>query len=418
MIGVLFVAAAVNVFAKRSASPGALYTYVATGIGPAWGVIAGWALFIAYIGTGSAVTTGFSNYANVLVQHLGGPHIPSVVFIILSVVVSWFVAYRDIKLSTRLMLIFEFSSVALILLLVVATFIHQGFHLDWAQVKLQGSSVGALRNGLILATFSYVGFESATALGAEAKNPLKSIPRAVFLSATLIGILFVLSSYTEVLAFHGEATTLDQSAAPLEVVANKAGLSFLAILIDIGAVVSFFACVLASVNAGARVLFFMARHGIFHNSVTNTHASHETPHIAVTVSSVLVLLPALILALRGAGDFDIYGWVGTVATIAFILVYIGVLVAAPIYLHRRHELKPLHIVGAVLGTIFLVNALVGNLYPVPAAPYNWLPYLTFGLVAVGAIWYGFLRWKNTSLGKDIKADLSDVGVQFQVETST
>jgi len=35
-----------------------------------------------------------------------------------------------------------------------------------------------LRLGLVLALFSSVGFESATALGSEARNPLKTIPRA------------------------------------------------------------------------------------------------------------------------------------------------------------------------------------------------------------------------------------------------
>jgi len=35
-----------------------------------------------------------------------------------------------------------------------------------------------LRLGLVLALFSSVGFESATALGSEARNPLKTIPFA------------------------------------------------------------------------------------------------------------------------------------------------------------------------------------------------------------------------------------------------
>ena len=48
-----------------------------------------------------------------------------------------------------------------------------------------------LRLGLVLALFSFVGFESATTLGAEARNPLKTIPRAVIQSAIIGGAFFI-----------------------------------------------------------------------------------------------------------------------------------------------------------------------------------------------------------------------------------
>src|SRR5580700_9335320 len=51
MCGVLLVAMNINVLARRSASPGSLYQYVSSVMGPAAGVTAGWALVIAYIGT-------------------------------------------------------------------------------------------------------------------------------------------------------------------------------------------------------------------------------------------------------------------------------------------------------------------------------------------------------------------------------
>jgi len=53
-VALLFVTYHINQFAKRSASPGALYTFVAQGMGPAWGVISGWSLVIAYLITGAA----------------------------------------------------------------------------------------------------------------------------------------------------------------------------------------------------------------------------------------------------------------------------------------------------------------------------------------------------------------------------
>ena len=415
VVGILFVALAINVFAKRSASPGALYTYAAEGLGPAWGVITGWALFIAYVGTGAAVTTGFSNYANVILTDLGGHKLPSAVFIAAAVAISWVVAHRDIKLSARLILFLEFASVALIVLLVGVSLVRHGLTLDRSQLTLEGVSLSNLRTGLVLATFSYVGFEGATALGSEARDPLRSIPRAVILSSVLLGVLFVLSSYVEVQAFHGEAVTLDKSSAPLHVVADKVGLSFLGHLIDVGAAVSFFSCVLASINAGARILFFMSRHGLFHGALSQTHERHATPHLAVAVTAVLTVATSGILSLRGAGDFDIYGWVGTVATIAFILVYLAILVAAPLYLRRRKELTGWHLVSAAVGILFLVNGLAGNFYPAPDPPLNWLAYLAVGLVVAGAAWYLLLRRLSSRIATNIAEDLASIKQRFQAE---
>jgi len=60
-IGILLVALNINQFARMSASPGSLYTYITDHMHPRWGVLAGWALLIAYIGTASAVSAGVCN---------------------------------------------------------------------------------------------------------------------------------------------------------------------------------------------------------------------------------------------------------------------------------------------------------------------------------------------------------------------
>ena len=206
LVAVLLVSFSINQFARRSASPGSIYTYIATGLGPTWGIAVGWTLFIAYIACASSVTTGFTNYANVLAKDvfsLPDDLSPGVLVAILgaSVLGSWFVAYRDVRLSTRLMLGLELVSIAFILLIVGATLFRHGLHLDWSQLSLQGTTADTIRLGLILAIFSFTGFESSTSLGSEARAPLRSIPRAVSLSAVLVGLLFSISAYTQVLGF-------------------------------------------------------------------------------------------------------------------------------------------------------------------------------------------------------------------------
>ena len=412
-IGIILVARNINQFSRHTASPGSLYAYTTTGLGPWVGLISAWALLAAYAGTGAAVTGGFANYVNVLFHDFFGFEVPPAVLIVIAVALSWLLAYKDIQLSMRTTLAIEFASVGLILLILIATLFTEPSIVDRAQIDLTGVTADQVRLGLVLALFSFVGFESAASLGSEAKDPLRTIPSAIIRSAIVIGIFFVFSSYVLVLGFHGQAETLDTSSAPLHVLAEKSGLGVLKHLIDLGAAISFFACTLASINAGARILFLLGRHGVFHSSLGRAHSVNRTPHIAVSVVALATLVPALVLALRGVAVFDIFGWIGSFASYGFILSYILVSLAAPIYLYTHHSPSIATVVSAVAAIVLLLIALVGNLYPVPAAPYNWLPYLFLGYLALGAAWFAALRWIAPEFTKEIRESISATKVPFE-----
>src|ERR1700677_1023191 len=182
-LGVLLVALNVNQFARRSASPGSLYTYITDHMHPRWGVLAGWALVIAYIETASAVSAGATNYANVIFRDVFHVQVFPVFWSGVVTVVACYLAYRDVQVSARLMVWLQAVSVALISVIAVGIIAKHGWRPDMAQLTLQGVTPEKLRLGLVLAIFSSVGFESATSLGSEARNPLTSIPRAVKWSA-------------------------------------------------------------------------------------------------------------------------------------------------------------------------------------------------------------------------------------------
>jgi len=98
-------------------------------------------------------------------------------------------------------------SVTLIATVIALVLVRHGLHLDWTQLRLRGMTGSGLRLGLVLALFSFVGFESATTLGAEARNPLRTIPRAVIQSALLAGAIFIVCAYTEVLGLRAAGKT-------------------------------------------------------------------------------------------------------------------------------------------------------------------------------------------------------------------
>ena len=411
-IAIIFVAASVNVFTKHSASPGSLYAFAARGFGPGAGVITGWALLLAYILTGAAVACGFANYADVLLQY-GHIAVPGALLVAIGVATAWYVSYRDIKLSANLMLGLEFLSIALVLVVAVATLTHLGFHPDFNQLRLVNVNPDSIRIGLVLAFFSFVGFEAAGTLGEEAKNPLKNIPRALTASAASVGILFVFLAFVEVAGFAGSKTPLNASAAPLTDLAGFAGIGWLGPLISIGALVSFWACTLGCINAGSRILFSLGRHGVFHSSVGSTHKTHDTPHIAVTITAITIAIaPVILLVAKTGGFFDIYGWTGTIATFGFLFVYLVVALAAPFYLRTRGELKPLNVVLAVATVAILAIPIFGSLVPLPAAPYGYFPFVFVGWLLLGLAWYAYRRSNSTVIG-DIAEDLNQVAEHFR-----
>jgi amino acid transporter len=201
----------------------------------------------------------------------------AVVLAIVVTGVSVWIAWRDVKISARLMLWIEAASVSVIVVVVSLLLVRHGWHWDWDELRLRGMTGSGLRLGLVLALFSFVGFESATTLGSEAHNPLRTIPRAVIQSSVLAGAFFTVCAYAEVLGFHTVGQDLGNSPAPMRVLAGVAGIPVLGLLIDIGALVSLFAGTLACTTAAARVLLLMSHNGLAHSSLRTTHASTKRP---------------------------------------------------------------------------------------------------------------------------------------------
>ncbi|MFI5388762.1 MAG: APC family permease [Candidatus Eremiobacterales bacterium] len=407
-VALLLVTYHINQFARRSASPGALYTFVGQGMGPSWAVISGWSLIVAYIVTGCAVLCGAANYAGVLAQALFGvtPTLPLTIAVFAVVALAaWYLSYRDVELSTKFMLVLEGISVGVVLLLAVGFYVRTGRVVDPHQFSLAGVTGGGFVQGLVLAYFSFVGFESATALGHEAKDPLRSIPRSVLVTVLAVGAFFTFMSYTLVSGFEGYATSLGASNQPMTELARIAGLPFFGTLFAAGATVGQFACAVACVNAGARVIYAMSKHGLVHAAAAGTHETHATPHVAVTISAAIVFLAPLIMILGHVALLDAFLFLGFVATFGFLFAYILVSIASPMFLRRRGEHNPAAVVMSVLSVAMLAVATVGSVVLNPAPPYNYLPYVFLALIAIGGLRFVYVRLKQPGLVAAIAADL-------------
>ncbi|HEX4026515.1 MAG TPA: APC family permease [Rhizomicrobium sp.] len=407
----LFVAYNLNQFARRSTMSGSMYAYISRGLGLTSGAIGGWSLIWAYLGISMAGVTGFTIFAGKLLAMMGINASPYLLFAV-CVAAAWFCAWKNVQLSAIMMLICEGASMALI---GVLCFIVLGQHhlaVDTAQfdvAKLPWSSVGL---GVVVAIFSLVGFECATAFGDEAKNPLKSIPKAVSMSLIISGAFFVFVTYVMVMGTRGYSTTLDKLDAPLNTMAQLAHVAYLQVPLSLGAMISFFALCLSCLNAGGRVIYAMGRHGIFHSATATAHARNETPHVAITLMALVAFTIPVLATLNHVATLDLFNYVGTCAAFGFLVPYVLITVAAPVYLRSLGQLKPVHVGGCIASLVLLAIPAVGSVYPVPPAPVMYFPYLYLAYLAVGIVWVLTFYRRQPSASVSVREDLQLVHDRF------
>ena len=400
-----FVVMNLNQFARRSASPGSMYAYIGRGLGPRWGVLSGWTLLWSYAFIAIAGFAGFSIFVNQFLDAIGmHHHPPAIVCFAFSALVCWFVAYKDIRVSSLLTLFLEALSIAVILGVCIVILFGHGSPVDTAQLSLHGASPRSMGLAVVICIFSLVGFESATALGGEAKNPLINIPRAVTWSLAITGLFFVFVSYVEVLGSAHAGLSLDQLAAPVNALADAYHVSYLQAPISVGAMVSFFSLSLSCVNAGARIFYPMARHGALHHAMGNSHHRNKTPHIAITVYTIIVFaIPTIMQAFTD--PLTTFGDAGTLAAFGFLLAYYLISIAAPMYLRRRNELTRKNILITVVALLCLLVPTIGSFYPLPPVPVRYFPYYFLAYLLVGGVWLAVLHRRDRTVISAMEADL-------------
>ena len=342
----LFVVFCLNQFTKRSASAGSMYAYTGRGLGPSAGVFSGWTLIWSYLFIAVAGLCGFAVFCGQLLSALGyHGSIHPIIFFAISAAACWLIAYKDIRVSSILTLVLEGLSVTCIMVLAFIVLFKHGFHLDTAQTSLSGINLRGMGLAVVACIFSLVGFESATALGGEAKNPMRNVPRAVIWSLLITGLFMVFMSYVEVSGTRHYATPFGSIGAPLNVLAEIYGVSFFKIPVSIGAMVSFFSLTLSCLNAGSRIIYPMARHGIFSGHLGKAHTTNRTPHIAITVYIVVIFTVPAVLSIF-TNPLNAFGDAGTLAAFGFLLAYFLITLAAPMYLKKRGELLRSQVVMA------------------------------------------------------------------------
>jgi amino acid transporter len=373
-------------FATRHASAGGLASYVRLGLGPSAGLWTGW-IYVGAMLFGAASSAPSSAYYAGLVfsQALGVPNDAALgaVLTAATVAAAWWTAYKDMKLSGDVMIVIEVTSLAVMIAIVALAMARSGTWLDREQLALKGAGPGAFSAGLVLAFLTMGGFESATTLGDEARQARSSIPRAIMGCVVPIGLLYLVMTYLLVGLGKRFGIALDQLETPFDTIARAIHFPLLGTLSSVGVALSYFACTLGSINAGARTLYAMAGDGAFPAAFGRAHPVNATPHRAIALFGALSIAVPVAMLAAGVSLYSVIDYVSQLAALGFIGSYFMVCLAAPFFLSRRGALGGPAVAAAVSALVLLAVVLAQSVYPVPPAPACYLPYAFALVVAAG-----------------------------------
>ncbi len=140
---------------------------------------------------------------------------------------------RGVSLSVKVGLGFEVASLIAIFIIIIASYVTYGAHFDTAQWSLTHLTSSTTFIAAVTAVGGYAGFESAASLGLEARDAHRNVPRAILRLVIALSVLYLISTYPEVLGFTGPHGSLGPDSTPLPVVAANAGVSWTSYVIDI-----------------------------------------------------------------------------------------------------------------------------------------------------------------------------------------
>jgi amino acid transporter len=196
-----------------------------------------------------------------------------------------------------------------------------------------------------IAILLVVGFESATALAAETKNPGRDIPRGVLLSLVIQAVIFYFFEYFAANFVINDSyknaggtgfAAASASGAPIGDIAQQIGNSLLhgnglafAIILACSVVIALVGTSLSCLNTGVRVTYAMGKDTELPPIFGFLHGKFRTPHMAVivltTISAVIGSYGVLnvnnltqVTLISNIGTFLLYGMTCLVCIVAFV----------------------------------------------------------------------------------------------------
>jgi len=396
-VAVVLLAFIVAEFTRVEPSAGSFITYVETSLGSRAGVATALLVAVGYTVAIAGVFTMSGGMVALTVAHYTSWHLPwEPLTLALTVGAIWLTA-RGVRLSTTAVGVAVLVQVGIMLMVCVIVLIDRRAQLSaipFSWSHLTGGLAG-LSAGFPLALYMFIGWENGPALAEEARDPTRTIPRALYISIAIGAFLFVFFAYATVTGFHYDVVSIGRSSVPFLAVADHY-LGGAAILAWVAGIVSVLATLVSGANSQARMLFDGGRSGLL-----PAWFGHLRPRVETPINALLgmggfglgIVAVWWIVHVTGVdkGSTDpvgLYAECSTMGTIVILFVYLLTTLSLPVFMWRRHRQSfsaLRHVAIPVLGALTLIVPFVELFKPGQPAPYAEFPYIALAVVVAATV---------------------------------
>lgn len=368
LVACLFAANSIGELARHLPAAGSVATYSSRGLHPAIGFLVAWGyVFVeALVPSLLLLQLGFTTAGTLHGEWSGYPADLWWPWAVVGAVIIGLAGFYGVTASARMGTILGAFEVLVFVVLGVLFVVKAGSAntlsvFGTSHTPSAHAGVSGVIAGSVYTVLAFSGFEAAAPLAEEAKDPRRTIRKAV-LGATLgIGAVYIFTTYAaDVLVgpdkFAGFGTSGAQSWQGIA----RASFGLFWVLVFLAIVNSTIANANAGANVSTRTAFSLGRIAIFPRAFTRLHHTHRSPIVAVGVQFAIAVI--VTLALGFAYDpVTAFLLIATIIVVVVVAVYIVVNAACIGFFlrFRREAFNPLlHLVFPLLGIAAFVPALL------------------------------------------------------------
>lgn len=292
VVGGLMAMAGALTFAELGAMmprAGGLYVFLTEAYGGLTGFLFGWAYFLV-VNTGSiaALTIAFSSYLGFFLPLSSNELTLIGIAALVLVTIINVVGVKAGGVFSDIFTVLKLSG--LVGVIIIGLTMGSSATTDFT-IPYQNSAhsfVSALTLALVGVLWSYGGWQHATFAAAEAKDPLRTVPRSLILGALVIVLTYVSANvaYMFLLTPAQMAVSSRIAADAVSVVLGAIGGS----LISGTIIVSTFGTTGTYTLSGPRIFYAMAKDGAFFRKVAEVHPKFRTPAHAIIFQSIWAIV--------------------------------------------------------------------------------------------------------------------------------
>lgn len=290
LVAVLFTAVSYGRLVKRYPSAGSAYTYAQKSIHPYVGFMVGWSSLMDYL---------LMPMINILLAKIYltemFPGVPSWIFVAVLVSIMTIANLKSINIVANLNTVIVIVQIAVIVvfvgLAVHGLYVEKGAESLVSATPFYSShaSMPAMITGATILCFSFLGFDGISSLSEETKDAERVIPKAIFLTALIGGIIFIIVSYFVQLSFPNASMFKNPDASLPEIALYLGGALFQSIVLCFTCV-TVLASGMASHAGVSRLLYVMGRDGVFPERLFGyVHPRWRTPAFNVLLVGIFAL---------------------------------------------------------------------------------------------------------------------------------